>query len=82
MGIIGMKQSNAYFQAGAIDIQINDLVQGCGISSVPAIEILRSCMDHSRWNVSRIQKQWPGGRLNKKDGLTRYGNSHVKDKTS
>ena len=28
-------------------------------------------------------KQWrTGGRLNKKDGLTRYGNSHVKDKTS
>ena len=26
--------------------------------------------------------QTPGGRLNKKDGLTRYGNSHVKDKTS
>ena len=25
---------------------------------------------------------WPGGRLNKKDGLTRYGDSHVKDKTS
>ena len=24
----------------------------------------------------------PGGRLNKKDGLTRYGYSHVKDKTS
>ena len=24
----------------------------------------------------------PGGRLNKKHGLTRYGNSHVKDKTS
>ena len=24
----------------------------------------------------------PGGRLNKKDVLTRYGNSHVKDKTS
>ena len=24
----------------------------------------------------------PGGRLNKKDGLTSYGNSHVKDKTS
>ena len=23
-----------------------------------------------------------GGCLNKKDGLTRYGNSHVKDKTS
>ena len=25
---------------------------------------------------------YSGGRLNKKDGLTRYGNSHVKDKTS
>ena len=24
----------------------------------------------------------PGVRLNKKDSLTRYGNSHVKDKTS
>ena len=24
----------------------------------------------------------PGGRLNKKDGLTWYGDSHVKDKTS
>ena len=24
----------------------------------------------------------PGGRLNKKDGLNRYGDSHVKDKTS
>ena len=23
-----------------------------------------------------------GGRLNKEEGLTRYGNSHVKDKTS
>ena len=23
-----------------------------------------------------------GGRLNKKDGLTRYGDPHVKDKTS
>ena len=26
--------------------------------------------------------QTQGARLNKKDGLTRYGNSHVKDKTS
>ena len=24
----------------------------------------------------------PGGRLNKKDGLTKCGDSHVKDKTS
>ena len=35
--------------------------------------------------VALIQKRnikEPGGRLNKKDGLTRYGDSHVKDKTS
>ena len=32
---------------------------------------------HSQLFLSR-----PGGRLNKKDGLTRYGDSHVKDKTS
>ena len=31
---------------------------------------------------SRTAKMDPGGRLNKKDGLTRYGDSHVKDKTS
>ena len=30
----------------------------------------------------RDHHQLPGGRLNKKDGLTRYGDSHVKDKTS
>ena len=38
-------------------------------------------------NVSRSQLMaadlmGTGGRLNKKDGLTRYGDSHVKDKTS
>ena len=26
--------------------------------------------------------QFSGGRLNKKNGLARYGDSHVKDKTS
>ena len=29
-----------------------------------------------------LEDEQQGGRLNKKDGLTRYGNSHVKDKTS
>ena len=29
-----------------------------------------------------LHQQEAGGRLNKKDGLTRYGDSHVKDKTS
>ena len=32
-------------------------------------------------HIMRLQ-QYSGGRLNKKDGLTRYGDSHVKDKTS
>ena len=32
--------------------------------------------------LANDKKKLPGGRLNKKDGLTRYGDSHVKDKTS
>ena len=31
---------------------------------------------------TQLMPQTPGGRVNKKNGLTRYGNSHVKDKTS
>ena len=36
------------------------------------------------WSFVYAQSCWlePGARLNKKDGLTRYGDSHVKDKTS
>ena len=34
------------------------------------------------WDNNTDEKMQPGGRLNKKDGLTRYGDSHVKDKTS
>ena len=30
----------------------------------------------------KVLSETSGGRLNKKDGLTRYGDSHVKDKTS
>ena len=29
-----------------------------------------------------MTEKTPGGRLNKKDGLTRYGDSYVKDKMS
>ena len=32
--------------------------------------------------ANSVTPQPPGGRLNKKDGLTRYGDSHAKDKTS
>ena len=37
---------------------------------------------HKRYPIARPLGADPGGRLNKKDGLTRYGDSHVKDKTS
>ena len=33
-------------------------------------------------SIIKIRGYITGGRLNKKDGLTRYGDSHVKDKTS
>ena len=35
-----------------------------------------------RDKLNPCREKNPGGRLNKKDGLTRYGDSHVKDKTS
>ena len=37
---------------------------------------------HNALYEARVGSKSPGGRLNKKDGLTRYGDSHVKDKTS
>ena len=43
-------------------------------------QIYRTHIDICIWG-DFISKH-PGGRLNKKDGLTRYGDSHVKDKTS
>ena len=39
-------------------------------------------MLHSPSNEMQPLDYMTGGRLNKKDGLTRYGDSHVKDKTS
>ena len=44
------------------------------IASIPT-EILK-------YYLMAAFKTETGGRLNKKDGLTRYGDSHVKDKTS
>ena len=41
----------------------------------------RLCENYQYW-VNTVFAESPGGRLNKKDGLTRYGDSHVKDKTS
>ena len=42
----------------------------------------RHAENFASFKVLLITDRDPGGRLNKKDGLTRYGNSHVKDKTS
>ena len=52
------------------------------------LPIVKSLQLISRWDSDKciaVPCQYdmvPGGRLNKKDGLTRYGDSHVKDKTS
>ena len=45
-----------------------------------SIEIVRNITRGDKLAETNVAR--PGGRLNKKDGLTRYGNSHVKDKTS
>ena len=41
-----------------------------------------SCIQWVTVGVGYPGLKGSGGRLNKKDGLTRYGDSHVKDKTS
>ena len=58
------------------------------IHNVPNINILQnnSLLFEQVWWGGGWTSKWgmckSGGRLNKKDGLTRYGDSHVKDKTS
>ena len=41
-----------------------------------------SCYKIASYIFNDVLHTVTGGRLNKKDGLTRYGDSHVKDKTS
>ena len=48
------------------------------VSSYPQRIHLLLCTQ--RLKMHKVQR--PGGHLNKKDGLSRYGDSHVKDKTS
>ena len=65
-----------------VDI-IDGLMQERRNSIANALELRLSCTNPSIIRYLDLQpQQWPGGRLNKKDGLTRYGDSHVKDKTS
>ena len=44
--------------------------------------ILQFHTNKSFTKLAALPLRRAGGRLNKKDGLTRYGDSHVKDKTS
>ena len=45
-------------------------------------DYVKPAKDWKRNVLNWYSDRHPGGRLNKKDGLTRYGDSHVKDKTS
>ena len=57
---------------------IDGLVQEICNSIANALEL---CLSRTHRDMFHLLTD-TGGRLNKKDGLTRYGNSHVKDKTS
>ena len=62
----------------------NKVVKVPAVKSDVKSDILEiSCWDfHIYSSKGSVYRREPGGRLNKKDGLTRYGDSHVKDKTS
>ena len=67
----------------------NVICEMLSISSRPQRVKQRPMQYPLLWDASAISYQtfdWTamltGGCLNKKDGLTRYGDSHVKDKTS
>ena len=61
-------------------MKLLDIFAGPKITEINSFEHYRSNLVNK--NYSDCQLSAPGGRLNKKDGLTRCGNSHVKDKTS
>ena len=46
------------------------------------ITVDQKCVKSHLISNQHFACRWPEGPLNKKDGLTRYGDSHVKDKTS
>ena len=50
--------------------------------AIPLIWPFDVCLieESRKYELTRVPEA--GGRLNKKDGLTRYGDSHFKDKTS
>ena len=68
-----------------MNIDIDCMVQDCGnftlASGVTYTMVLHKAVDMMINDIASLIRL-SGGRLNKKDGLTRYGDSHVKDKTS
>ena len=69
-----------------LDFHTNKFI--CEEQEITAIRLLillkANYWKHREFHTKNFiyEKQETGGRLNKKDGLTRYGDSHVKDKTS
>ena len=81
--IIPVSVAEKYFVVGIYGTKCQ--VKYVHFKAVILIHILLTLDDIQRY-AFRVESQMtlrdPGGRLNKKDGLTRYGDSHVKDKTS
>ena len=66
-----------------IVVIVNDICSTTDLYQIICYIILRQCKVELIIRGLFIKyQQWAGGRFNKKDGLTRYGDSHVKDKTS
>ena len=67
-----------------MDEQLHPIHLKMGVITYPCLIVLLDKMKNvfvqvTAWSFTTSSS---GGRLNKKDGLTRYGDSHVKDKTS
>ena len=74
---ISMLQANCFILTAVLFMDVN-----CGIFLAITLRIFM-LPGRKQSDAYSIYHTIPtGGRLNKKDGLTRYGNSHVKDKTS
>ena len=75
---IGVKQTLFWYISSNIVSIINAMTMLCCAKTRPELSYVDSTE-----NISvPLGPTEAGGRLNKKDGLTRYGNSHVKDKKS
>ena len=71
-------------QYHAIIFKIRDTPTGLPVQKLTARRLIsRKVVDTAAvLRINQLLIWQAGGRLNKKDGLTRYGDSHVKDKTS